>query len=83
MTESGFTGAGGRKTHLSTCASVCAAIHRMSSGTSVPNPRTSLTMGPRFTVLDQIVFGSTCGGAGCSVDSPYVTPPTNMSVAVP
>src|SRR5258708_14245087 len=45
MTEPGLTMAGGRKTHLSTCAAVRAATHRMSSGTSVPNPRTSRSMG--------------------------------------
>src|SRR5579863_3858930 len=38
----------------------------MSSGTSVPIPRTSRTMGPRLTVSIQTVARSTVGAAGLS-----------------
>src|SRR5262245_54812274 len=41
-------------------------MSRVSSGTSVPNPRTSRFIGPRFTVSGQIVERSTVGAAGLS-----------------
>ena len=56
----------------------------MSSGTSVPSPRTSRTIGPRFTVSDQMVARSTVGGAGPRRERPNVvrrsaTPEANPS----
>jgi hypothetical protein len=44
----------------------------MSSGISVPKPRTSRSMGPRSTVPGQIVDTSTEGAAGFSFDSASV-----------
>ena len=46
---SGFTGVPGWITMRSTRPSVAAGIQRISSGTSVPRPRTCRTIGPRFT----------------------------------
>jgi hypothetical protein len=45
----------------------------MSSGTSVPSPRTCRTIGPRFTVSGQSVDASTTGAAGLSRDNPTLT----------
>ncbi len=42
------------------------------STTSVPKPRTSRTMGPRFTVSLHTVAASTEGAAGFSRESPQV-----------
>ena len=39
-------------------------IQRMSSGTSLPAPRTSRTIGPRFTVPNQTVLAGAVGEAG-------------------
>ena len=70
----------------STRPSVAAGIQRISSGTSVPRPRTCLTIGPRFTVSTQTVARDTEGAAGFSCDSPNVmaastvTPPTPYRV---
>src|ERR1700741_2941739 len=74
MTVSGVTQLPGRITILSTRAAVCAGIQWMSSGTSVPRPRTSRSIGPRFTVSGQIVEASTEGAAGFSRDNARVTP---------
>ena len=64
MTVSAFTTAPGCTTIRSTRPSVAAGIQRMSSGTSVPRPRTWRTIGPRFTVSSQTVARSTVGAAG-------------------
>src|SRR5215470_10839247 len=74
MTEFGFTNAPGRRTIRSTRESVRAGIQRISSGTSVPRPRTSRSIGPRFTTSVQTVPRSTDGAAGRSRESPLVTP---------
>ncbi len=50
----------------STRASVRAAIQRISSGTSVPSPRTWRIIGPRRTVSIQTPTRSTMGIAGRS-----------------
>ena len=52
---------------------VVAGIQRMSSGTSVPSPRTCRTIGPRLTVSIQSVPFSTPGAAGSSCERPAVT----------
>ena len=51
----------------STVASVVAVIQRMSSGTSVPGPRTERSISPRFTVSCHTVARSTVGAAGFSL----------------
>ncbi len=48
----------------STRPSVTAGIQRVSSGTSVPTPRTCRTIDPRFTVSVSTVERSTLGAAG-------------------
>src|SRR5579872_4543291 len=73
MIESALTGVPGRIKMRSTLASVVAGMSMVSSGTRVPNPRTSSTMGPRLTVPGQSVDISTLGAAGLSRDSPIVT----------
>ena len=45
----------------------------MSSGVSVPRPRTWRTIGPRFTVRGQTTARSTVGAAGFSRDRPTLT----------
>jgi hypothetical protein len=45
----------------------------MVSGTNVPSPRTSRSIGPRFTVSVHTVARSTLGAAGFSLESAYVT----------
>ena len=67
---SGFTSAPGRRRIRSTRPCVVAGIQRMSSGTSVPEPRTCRTIGPRFTVSIHTVARSTPGAAGFSRDTP-------------
>ena len=62
----------GRKLIFSTRLSKAAGIHRYCSTTSVPKPRTSRTMGPRFTVSRHTVAPSTDGAAGLSRESPQV-----------
>src|ERR1700680_4255065 len=54
----------------------------MSSGTSVPKPRTSRSMGPRLTVSGQIVEPSTDGAAGFNRESASVTPAQSSTAAV-
>ncbi len=73
-TESAFTGVPGLIRMRSIRPSVCAVISSVSSGTSVPKPRTSRSMGPRFTVSGQSVDISTPGAAGFSLASPTVMP---------
>jgi hypothetical protein len=53
----------------------------MSSGTSVPSPRTWRTIGPRFTVSIQTVDRSTPGTAGFSLDNPIVAKITPTAIA--
>ncbi len=53
---------------------VCVVIQRMSSGTSVPEPRTWRSIGPRLTVSTQTAARSTLGAAGFSWDTPNVMP---------
>ena len=62
----------GRSTMRSTRPIVVAGIQRMSSGTSVPRPRTWRTIGPRLTVSIHTVARSTDGAAGFSRESPRV-----------
>ena len=64
MTESGVTSAPGSITILSTFPSVVAGIQRIFSGTSVPRPRTSRTIGPRRTVSMYRASRSTRGADG-------------------
>src|SRR5882724_2340468 len=64
ITASGSTCVPGQMFIFSTRPSVFAAIQRMSSGTSVPSPRTCRTIGPRLTVSTQTVERSTLGTAG-------------------
>ena len=60
-----------------------AVIQRMSSGTSVPGPRTCRSIWPRLTVSRQVVPRSTVGAAGFSCASPTVTSATTMMAATP
>src|SRR5438477_12834669 len=57
---------------FSTLPSVFAGIQRISSGTSVPNPRTCRTIGPFFTVSIQTLERSTLGAAGFKRDKANV-----------
>ncbi len=63
-TESGVTSAPGRITIRSTRPWFSAGMNRISSGTSVPRPRTWRSIGPRLTVSIQTVDSSTVGAAG-------------------
>jgi len=83
MTVSGFTCAPGRRRIVSTRPCVVAGIHRISSGTSVPDPRTCRSIGPRLTVPIQIVERSTDGAAGFSRDTPTEITVMTMSAATP
>src|SRR5580765_4157971 len=65
----------------STVASVVAVIQRMSSGTSVPGPRTERSISPRFTTSCHTVARSTVGAAGFSLARTTVTKTTTISVA--
>ena len=56
----------------STRPCVVAEIQRMSSGTSVPEPRTCRSIWPRLTVSTQTVARSTLGAAGFSRETPTV-----------
>ncbi len=64
ITESGFTIEPACSTIRSTRPDVVAVIHRMSSGTNVPDPLTSRTSGPRMTLPVQAALASTVGAAG-------------------
>ncbi len=72
MTVSGFTWAPGRSTMSSTRPEVVAGIQRISSGTSVPEPRTWRSISPRLTVSIHTVARSTDGAAGLSRDTATV-----------
>ena len=61
---SGFTSSPELRHDLGHLAVEGAGIQRMSSGTSVPRPRTSRTMGPRLTESIHTVARSTVGAAG-------------------
>jgi hypothetical protein len=73
ITLSAFTWVPGRRMIFSTRPCVVAGIHRMSSGVSVPSPRTWRIIGPRFTVSGQMTARSTVGAAGFSRDRPTLT----------
>ena len=64
-----------------TWLSNCAGIQTMSSGISVPSPRLSITMGPRFTESIQTVARSTVGAAGFSFESCQLIAPTTAAVS--
>ena len=81
ITVSGSTCAPGRTIIFSTRPSVFAGIQRMSSGTSVPSPRTCRTIGPRFTVSIQTVERSTVGTAGFNREKPIVARITPSATA--
>ena len=51
---------------------VVAVIHRMFSGTRMPDPRTCRIIGPRLTVSIHTVARSTPGAAGLSRETPTV-----------
>src|SRR5438045_7560212 len=72
MTSPGSTFVPGQIKIFSTLPSVFAGIQRMSSGTSVPRPRTCRTIGPRLTVSIQTVERSTLGTAGFKREMPIV-----------
>ena len=73
----------GLSTIRSTRPIVVAGIQRMFSGTSVPSPRTSRTIGPRLTVSIQTVARSTLGAAGFRRDSPSVMSSTAARPTMP
>jgi hypothetical protein len=83
MTVFGSTIAPARSTMRSTRPAVVAEIHRMSSGTSVPDPRTSRSICPRLTVSTHTVARSTLGAAGFSRETPTVMPATTMRATAP
>ena len=83
MTVSGITSAPERRRIRSTRPAVVAGIQRVSSGTSVPVPRTWRTIGPRLTTSGQSVALSTEGAAGFSVDTKTVTRRMAVSPATP
>src|SRR2546425_10100684 len=72
ITSPGSTFVPGQIKIFSTLPSVFAGIHRISSGTSVPRPRTWRTIGPRFTVSIQTLERSTLGAAGFNRDNANV-----------
>ena len=70
MTVSAFTRVPGCTTMRSTRPSVAAGIQRISSGTSVPRPRTWRTIGPRLTVSITTADAVDRGAAGFRRDTP-------------
>ncbi len=81
MTVSGARMAAlGSVTMRSTVASVLDVSQRMSSGTSVPGPRTWRSISPRLTVSRHVVPRSTVGAAGRSFASTTVTNTTTSRV---
>ena len=80
-TVSASTRVPGCTTMRSTRPSVAAGIQRISSGTSVPRPRTCRTIGPRFTVSMTTAERATVGAAGLRRDTPRVV--TRMKSAAP
>ena len=83
MTDSAFTAVPGLIRMRSTRPSVAAGIQRISSGTSVPSPRTCRTIGPRFTVSTQTVARDTEGAAGFRCDSPTVIAASSVTPPMP
>ena len=73
MIVSAFSGVPASRLRCTICPSVAAGIKRMVSGTKVPSPRTSRSIGPRFTVSVHTVALSTLGAAGFNRESAYVT----------
>src|SRR3989440_1442620 len=72
ITSPGSTFVPGQIKIFSTLPSVFAGIQRISSGTSVPRPRTCRTIGPFFTVSIQTLERSTLGAAGFKRDKANV-----------
>src|SRR5256885_14305859 len=72
ITSPGSTFVPGQIKIFSTLPSVLAGIQRISSGTSVPRPRTCRTIGPFFTVSIQTLERSTLGAAGFKRDKAKV-----------
>ena len=83
ITSFALTVVPGRKMIFSTRPCVVAGIHRMSSGVSVPRPRTWRTIGPRFTVSGHTTARSTVGAAGFSLESPTLTSTTAIRPTSP
>ena len=81
ITEPAFTSSPECATILSTCPSKAAGIQIMSSGSSWPRPRRSITIGPRFTASIHTVARSTVGAAGFSSISRQVTRPSPAAVS--
>ncbi len=75
------TVAPGKTTMRSTRASVRAAIQRISSGTSVPSPRTCRIIGPRRTVSVQTLARSTVGSGGPQPGETRLVAATRRSTA--
>ena len=73
----------GSVTMRSTVASVAAVTQRMSSGTSVPGPRTCRSIGPRLAESRQVVAASTVGAAGFNCARPTVTSTPTSRAATP
>ena len=79
-TESARTGLPGWIMIRSMRPAVCAGITIVSSGTSVPIPLTSSTIGPRRTVPGQRVDPGTPGAAGFNLPSATVVPPITPAI---
>src|SRR5207302_10150548 len=79
---SAFTGVPA-SSFFSTRPSVVAGIDTMSSGTSVPSPRTLRIISPRLTVSGHTVDRSTLWAAGCSRFSPIVIDGIRIASATP
>ena len=73
----------GCTTMRSTRPSVAAGIQRISSGTSVPSPRTWRTIGPRFTVSITTAERETDGAAGFRWASAIVVAATAAATIEP
>ena len=71
-TVPGSTCAPGRRGIRSTRPAVSAVIRRICSGTRVPGPLTSRSIGPRFTVSVHRPERSTTGAAARSLERPNV-----------
>src|SRR5437660_1278792 len=73
MTEFAATVSPARAFTSSIMPSLVAGIHRISSGTRVPRPRTWRNISPRLTVSIHTVARSTDGAAGLMRERPRVT----------
>src|ERR1035437_3156948 len=82
-TESALTGVPGEIRMRCTLPSVVAGMSMVSSGTSVPRPRTSSTIGPRFTTSIQTVDRSIPGAAGFKCARPMVIARMAASTTTP